>query len=220
MKNQPERGFCGTRRAAFFIFHSCFSAPHRFPIPHLHPRTPLLHSLRPPSICGALPMGALLRHSFPETRTFQVWCNHTRCLSCCLTPITCSMLERFTSQSYGIGKIGFSSLLPLGVTTGCLVKPLQQREKNNLDTVFHSIGSIFLKHCILKSNQKPKKNTIWLSSGSAHISSHSLVWHTCATETSLRRNVGLIKSDLLNLNISDTSHVRVRDYMLRIRSFS
>ncbi len=52
----------------FFIFPPCFSGPF-LPIPQ-HPN-PSLHSPRPPRIFRALPMRALKRHSFLETRAFR-----------------------------------------------------------------------------------------------------------------------------------------------------
>lgn len=60
--NEVER----TTQACFSSFPHAFPTP-PFPIPQ-HPYPPL-HSPRPPRICRALPMSALQRHSFPETRT-------------------------------------------------------------------------------------------------------------------------------------------------------
>lgn len=113
----------------FFIFPPCF-----FPYPAFtHPPTP-----EPPAALPATPQdrqGSANESStaafLPRDKNLQVWCNPSLCLSCCLTPITCSAPNDSTSQSYCECTIsGFSWLLPLGMTTACLVEPGTQKKKH------------------------------------------------------------------------------------------
>lgn len=91
---------------------ACFSSfPHASPYPLLFPHPPSsqrpnppLHSPRPPRILVGSTNESSTAAFLPRDKNLQVWCNPSLCLSCCLTPITCSVLNDSASQSYRIGK--------------------------------------------------------------------------------------------------------------------
>lgn len=107
-------------QVCFFSFHH--SPPYPVsPIPQQ--LSPLLYSPQPPRIFRALPMSALQLYSFPETRTFR---------SSAILPSDCHnaqnqshawrwmilQLPNWKSTEY----MDFTWLLPLSMTTVCLVK--------------------------------------------------------------------------------------------------
>lgn len=129
------------------------SFPHASPTPSFpHPPTP-----EPPATLPTTPQdlwGSTNESSWaaflPRDKNLQVWCNPSLCLSCCLTPITCSALNDSASQSYRIGKV--HNMWVFMVTTpghdNCLPgEAMHTEKKTHLPCLFIILPSWNFKSC-------------------------------------------------------------------------
>lgn len=128
------------------IFYSCFCYP-TYPHPPLH---------EPPAALPATPQhlqgstnGRLSTAFLPRDKNFQVWCNHSHCLSCCFTCITCSMPNHFTSQGYRFGKAKSVTLVATPGLDNCMSGEVSQKNIiTHASFIYHSV--VFKMSCIYK----------------------------------------------------------------------
>lgn len=92
----------GAAQACFSSFPHAFAAP-----PFPHPPTPQLPTALPttPQDLQGSANESSTAAFLPRDKNLQVWFSPSLCLSCCLTPIACSVPNDSTSQSCRMSKV-------------------------------------------------------------------------------------------------------------------